>query len=428
MGNHPVGNHATTAGAGHRPVDNEWVPQPLDQALGQLRPLLLDDQRLVRAVAAGRRRGPEPRWRRVELRPVDLKEARRLQIVTYDEQQAHTQNVTYGEEAAQMVDELLAMPFGNWHIDTVDATVQLRVTKKGEAQVHRGAADRVAGPRGHDNLKPRILEPSEPLFAALGITDRDGRIKPSRQDKFHQVDDFLRALAPVLDPLGSGTAVRVVDLGCGNAYLTFAAYRFLTGPASLDVDLTGVDVKAQACEHNAKLAAELGWSNAVRFVESTIMDAPVNGADLVLALHACDTATDEALARAVRWRAPVVLAAPCCHHDIARQLRHAQAPTPYGALTRHGILRERFADTLTDAMRATLLRLLGYRVEVIEFVDSRHTPRNTLLRAVRTDAAPSGALIEEYAALVRAWGVRPALARLLGDDLAEVGLTGDLSA
>ena len=108
--------------------------------------------------------------------------------------------------------------------------------------------------------------------------------------------------------------------------------------------------------------------------------------DVVLALHACDTATDDALARAVTWDAPLVLAAPCCHHDVAAQLRRAPTPAPYTLLTRNGILRERFADTLTDAMRASVLRLLGYRVDVIDFVDSKHTPRNTLLRAVRTGA------------------------------------------
>ena len=133
--------------------------------------------------------------------------------------------------------------------------------------------------------------------------------------------------------------------------------------------------------------------------------------DVVLALHACDTATDDALARAVEWGAPLVLAAPCCHHDIAAQLRRTEPPAPYAALVRDGILRERFADTLTDTLRALLLRRAGYRVDVMEFVDSQHTPRNTLLRAVRGGAAADDG---EYDALVAAWGVRPRLGELLG--------------
>jgi hypothetical protein len=137
--------------------------------------------------------------------------------------------------------------------------------------------------------------------------------------------------------------------------------------------------------------------------------------DVVLALHACDTATDEALARAVGWGARWILAAPCCHHDVAAQLRREPAPAPYEALTRHGILRERFADVLTDALRAALLRLRGYRVEVVEFVDSKHTPRNLLLRARRTGAAPTEEQRAEYAALIGSWRVTPHLATLLSE-------------
>ena len=132
----------------------------------------------------------------------------------------------------------------------------------------------------------------------------------------------------------------------------------------------------------------------------------------MLALHACDTATDEALARAIGWNATWVLAAPCCHHDIAAQLKRNPAPEPFGEVARHAILRERFADVLTDALRASLLRLAGYKVDVVEFVDSAHTPRNLLLRARRTGAADDNAQAE-YAALTAQWGVTPALERLL---------------
>jgi SAM-dependent methyltransferase len=205
----------------------------------------------------------------------------------------------------------------------------------------------------------------------------------------------------------------VVDLGCGNAYLTFAAYRYLSARWP-DVSVVGVDVRADQRERNTALAAELGDADRVRFVAGTILDAPVEGADVVLALHACDTATDEALARAVRWEAPYVLAAPCCHHDIGAQLRDGSAPSGYHLISRQPILRERLADVLTDGLRAALLRLHGYRVDVVEFVESRHTPRNVLIRARRTGAPPTAEQRAEYAALAGAWSVTPALERLLG--------------
>jgi SAM-dependent methyltransferase len=211
----------------------------------------------------------------------------------------------------------------------------------------------------------------------------------------------------------------VVDLGCGNAYLTFAAHRFLAHLRGMPVRTTGVDVKAQSREHNTEVAETLGLSGEITFVQGDIRSAELaEPPDVVLALHACDTATDDALARAVKWQAPVVLAAPCCHHDVAAQLRRAPTPAPYRMLTRSGILRERFADTLTDALRATVLRTVGYRVDVIDFVDSKHTPRNTLLRAVRTGASGAPELRAELTELTNTWGVQPRLAELVDVPLA----------
>jgi SAM-dependent methyltransferase len=374
--------------------------RPLDDALAEVRALLLDPG-LTRAVAAGRRRGEAPSVVRAEVRPVTLKGGTRLQIVTNDGARPHTRNVAPGPEAGAAVDALLAEPFGNWHVETAGATVQLRVTKKGEAQVHRAAADRTAEPAAHDRPKEYLLDPGDPLFGAIG----------GNAAKRRQVDAFLRALAASISPLPE--RLRVVDLGCGNAYLTFAAYRYLAGQG-VDVEVVGVDVREDQRRRNTELAERLGCADRVRFVAGTIADAEVDlSPDLVLALHACDTATDEALARAVRWEAQWVLAAPCCHHDIAAQLRGRAAAEPYPLLTRQGILRERFADVLTDALRAGLLRLRGYKVEVVEFVDSRHTPRNLLLRARRTDAPATAAQRAEYERMVEEWGVTPALQRLL---------------
>ena len=296
--------------------------------------------------------------------------------------------------------------------------LQLRVTKSGDAQVHRaariGAAPAVGG---HDRAKRHLLDPGDPLSVP---SDADA-------DKRRQVDAFLRQLvAAVPRALERARAenrpLRVVDLGCGNAYLTFAAHRYLAGAVPGGVRTLGVDVRPDLVARNTRLAGELGL-DGLSFAVGTIRDAAVAGVpDVVLALHACDTATDDALARAVRWGAPVVLAAPCCHHDVQRQLDEARAaglepPEPHAALVRHPILRERFADVLTDTLRSQLLRIAGYAVDVVEFVDSRHTPRNALLRAhlrQAPPAAPDPALVAEHAELAAAWHVRPALADRLG--------------
>lgn len=398
------------------------MAEPLLRALMRVRALLLDEQQLVRAVASGRQRGATPAWRRAELRYVDLKAGPHLQIVTYDATQAHTQNHAVGEAARAAVDALLDVPFGNWHIETLAEQHQLRVTKKNEALLHTTPRQAAADvDRGHDKAKERLLAEDHPVLRELGISDVQGRIKPSRQAKYRQVEEFLRLLdASVTDAIKAGhlrrptkdDPLRIVDLGCGNAYLTFAAQAHLG--AKLPVHLTGVDVKQQSRDHNTAVAERLGLD--MEFVVGTIADAELAQApDVVLALHACDTATDEALARAHEWQAALVLAAPCCHHDIAAQLRKARTPAPYTMLTRHGILRERFADTLTDAVRAAILRLLGYRVDVVEFVESEHTPRNTLVRAVRTGGVVKGGSVrKEYDDLVATWAIRPHLAVLTG--------------
>jgi SAM-dependent methyltransferase len=379
------------------------MPQSLDAVLAEVRALLLDPT-LARAVAAGRRRGQTPSVTRAELRPVTLKGGAKLQIVTDDGTRPYTRNLSPGAEAATAVDELLAEPFGNWHVETATTTVQVRVTKKGDAQVHRAAAAAPAAAQGHDRAKQWLLDPGDPLFTVVGGTAAKRR----------QVDAFLRALAATLpaDAAQLPSPLRVVDLGCGNAYLTFAAYRYLADLGA-KVQVVGVDVREDQRVRNTALAAELGCADDVTFVAGTIEDAQVDVApDLVLALHACDTATDQALARAIDWDATWVLAAPCCHHDIAAQLKGAPAPAAFGELTRHAILRERFADVLTDSLRASLLRLNGYKVDVVEFVDSAHTPRNLLLRARRTGLVDAGQRAE-YDALTAQWGVTPALEKLL---------------
>ena len=403
----------------------------MSEELDRVRSALLASDRLVRARAGGRRKGrPAPQVdgrevRRVEVRPVDLKAGPHLQVVSYDDAQAHTANHPLGPAAEAAVDALLAEAFGHWHVETVGETLQARVTKKGAVLVH--ATERAAPvevSREHDRAKGRLLPEDAPVLVALGISDHRGRVKPSRQAKYRQVEEFLRLLAGSIDDaLEKGRLrvptpddpLRVVDLGCGNAYLTFAAHAYLS--ERLPVRMTGVDVKQQSTDHNAAVAHELGID--ADFVVGSIGDVELDrDPDVVLALHACDTATDDALARALAWDAALVLAAPCCHHDIAAQLRVSPAPEPYAALTRDGILRERLADTLTDALRAELLREHGYRVDVVQFVESAHTPRNTLVRAVRvpragTGTGPADDADAPSARLADAWGVRPRLADLL---------------
>lgn len=474
----------------------------LAEAYGDIRAILIDPTRLVRAVASGKARGATPRWRRLEMRPVLLKKGGvKLQVVKYDERQAFTSNHAYAEaqrvghrdrrsgrrgggkikqtaDASAAADEALALGFGSWRVEAVDAVTQVRVTKSGEAQWHqtgqllanalfkgKGGSDgggsgmrvAVANVASHDREKPRLLSPSDPFLRAVGVSSADGSsIKASRRDKYKQVEEFVKLVKLAVEEAQTGghlatpsraAPARLVDLGCGNAYLTFGAFAHLSAERGaareleettpFHMEVVGVDIKRQSRETNTRVALDLGWDASCVFVEGTIADAEVAGAfataretsearsevDVVLALHACDTATDEALARAVRWRAPLTLVAPCCHHDLQvrmkRAAKAAESGPPHPPLARHGILRERLGDVLTDAFRAHVLRLLGHRVDVTEWIGGEHTPRNTMIKAVRTNQRATRALWAEYDALVEDWGVTPRLAEMLAPELEE---------
>src|SRR5689334_16170788 len=228
------------------------MPDDLGAALAEVRSLLLDADRLIRAVAAGRRRGATPSITRAELRPVDLKTGRHLQLVVSAGPRPTTQNLPFGPAAESLVDDLLAEQFGNWHIETTEVTLQLRVTKRGEAQVHRSApVEGIA--TEHDRAKLHLLAPDDPLFTV------DGGSAAKRR----QVDAFLRSLAATLEDYRG--PLRVVDLGCGNAYLTFAAYRYLAAQGN-DVRVTGVDVREDQRARNTALAEQLDCADRVTFV------------------------------------------------------------------------------------------------------------------------------------------------------------------
>ena len=472
------------------PSASTTAPKPkggkrdLTDAYREVGEILTDPTRLVRAVASGKARGADPQWRRLEMRPVALKKGIKLQVVKYDERQAFTSNHPYPTasnsdasrvrsrgrrggassassspssvpDASSAVDDAFAAGFANWRVETPNEILQLRVTKSGEALVNRtrplisnakgatsqkGSASRVV-PASHDRVKSRLLDPSDPFLVRVGVSVADGSaIKASRRDKYKQVEEFVKLVQLAVSDARTGSHMapatrnrpaRLVDLGCGNAYLTFGAYAYLAARKELGGDspmeVIGVDVKRQARETNTRVAIELGWDRSCVFVEGTIADATLRfptprpdpsepEVDIVLALHACDTATDEALTRAVRWNAPLTLVSPCCHHDL--QVRMRAAVQAYPPLTRHGILRERLGDVVTDAFRAHILRLLGHRVDVTEWIGGEHTPRNTMIRAVKTGSPAGMDLWREYDAMVEDWGVTPRLAEQLAPELA----------
>jgi hypothetical protein len=364
-----------------------------------------------RIVFSGRQRAKQPNFQRVDIRPVELRGQVHLQVVSHDGKQDFTKN--YLPQDFPLL-ELMNQGFGNLIVESSEEELILRVTKSGDAQVNiKSLANKAEDiDLSHDRKKTRYLSEEEPIFRELGISDHTGKLKASRTDKFVQVNEFLKIIDHALTELERTKRVdptaplNLVDLGCGHAYLTFAAHQYLLNKG-ISVSTVGVDSRIDSRDRNQEIARQSKLSNEINFVADKITTYPIHSTDITVALHACDTATDDAIAWAIASKSQVILVAPCCHHDIQKQIK--KSPKPWNIATKHGILKERVGDILTDAIRAQVLRILGYRTDVIEFVAGDHTPRNLMIRAIYSGASPQKQDFEELDALIEQWEIEPAL-------------------
>ena len=383
----------------------------LELAFAKATELISDQNNFVRAVLSGRRRNMQTEYERIDIRPVQLKDGLRLQLVMSEEKQDTTKNI--GIDAEKIL-ELLNSGYANVLVEFTTGSYSLRITKKGEALIHeaKGVFERSVS---HDRTKERLLDASDPFLIEVGISDHKGSIKPSMQDKYRQVEEFLRILEPALPE--KKEKLSIVDLGCGHAYLTFATHQYLR-KSGIDAQVIGIDVRENSRDRNNAIAKKLGITDSIEFRAEEISETAIESADIAIALHACDTATDDAIAWGVQHGVQLLLIAPCCHHDLQVQIQ--DIPEPWPMITRHGIMRERLGDLLTDSFRTQILKLLGYRVDAIEFVGGEHTPRNLMIRATKTGAKPEPIDIARYKEMLAQWNVNPALAQRLAKELGAI--------
>ncbi len=376
---------------------------------------ILDTRTLVRVVLSGRRRNMQTEFERIDIRPVEIKGTVQLQRSHNDGRATTVKNLIPNPEA---VLTLLRSGYANILVDHTGGSMTVRITKSGDAHVHYEKKE-LEQDLSHDKKKARLLDPSDPFLLEVGISDHKGGIKPSKQDKYLQVEEFLRLLVPALNAAVEAGQIHkptkdkplsIVDLGCGHAYLTFAAHQYLRS-IGMPVMVTGIDVRTASRDRNNAIAGKLRVTSTINFLAEEIATATTQQADVAIALHACDTATDDAIAWAVKGGAKLLLIAPCCHHDIQRQMD--VSPEPWAAMTKFGLMKERLGDLLTDSLRAQILRIAGYRVDVIEFIGGEHTPRNLMIRAVKTGASPEAIDIERYREICAQWGITPALEKKL---------------
>lgn len=385
-----------------------------DSYIDILRNAVLDEENFIKLTMRGKVRGPSVPWRQIVIRPVLVKQQRHLQFSLFDATQDTTKNYR-GSEAQAKLEEIITIPFSSINLQTRTEHLHIQLTKKGKAILHHEApiVELQQPQLEHNHAKAVPLPSGKPdrYLELLGIMNTEGQIRPHMQSKFTQINEFLK----MLDTTGElehfeRTPINVLDCGCGSAYLTFAMYHYLNDIRGIPARLIGIDVNDHLIQKSTAIAADLGDNNLC-FYPSKIVDyVPEQRPDIVLALHACDTATDEAISQGVLADARLILCTPCCHHELNDQI-DADGLRP---ILRHGILKQRLGDIVTDAFRALVLRIMGYRTDVVEFISAEHTAKNIMIRAVKTASIGDQRFIREYAELKQFWHVTPALERLLG--------------
>lgn len=358
---------------------------------------------------------------KIKIRPVMVKNRMLFQETVYKDTKVFHENYECNDMITH-IGEALAYDFKQCEIEHRTCKAVVLVSKKGKMTVNRkqvndaGTESASAGvpQMAHNRVKRYILEEGIPVpfLVDLGVQTKEGKVVHARYDKFKQINRFLEFIEDILPTLSKDGVVRIIDFGCGKSYLTFAMYYYLHQLRGYDVEITGLDLKEDVIENCNLLAQQYGYDK-LHFIKGDI--AGYEGADdvdMVVTLHACDTATDYALEKAVRWNARVILSVPCCQHEVNKQINS----TDLAAVLKYGIIKERMSALITDAIRADLLESQGYETNILEFIDMEHTPKNLLIRAVKRSAGASRKAehaAEEVAVLTEKLQIEPTLQKLL---------------
>lgn len=351
-------------------------------------------------------------------RPMLKNKSLLFQIEEYTKTQVFHKNLTAGDAGSYLTGKLSSdtssqtASFKNALVETQSFTANVLVSKKGTITIKKKMNTSAKQPKislSHNRKKKYILEEGIPVpfLIDLGVMTQNGNIINAHYDKFRQINRFLEYIEDILPSLPTGRELRILDFGCGKSYLTFAIYYYLKVLKGYPVRITGLDLKEDVIRHCNELAVKYGYDKLEFLCGDIAYYDGCSQVDMVVTLHACDTATDYALAKAVGWGAKVILSVPCCQHELNKQMKNDLL----SPVLHYGILKERMAALITDGLRAQILEANGYRTQILEFIDMAHTPKNLLIRAVYNGhCADNKAQIDE---LLAAFDVNPTLYRLL---------------
>lgn len=313
------------------------------------------------------------------------------------------------------IDNLLQTYFKQALINTLESDYHILVSKSGVAKINKKAATKKFEEISHNRKKKYILNEGEvtSFLVELGIMTADGKVINSRYDKFKQINRYLELVSDCIPYLDKNKTIRIIDFGCGKAYLTFALYDFLVLKMGYNVEIVGLDLKENVINFCSNLAKKLNFDD-LRFVQGDIKGFnEFKNVDMVISLHACNTATDDALATAVNWGAKVILAVPCCQHELLKKIKNKKMLP----MLKYGIIKEKLSSLLTDSLRANVLEIMGYRTQVLEFIDMEHTPKNIMIRAFFEEISNVDKVVEEYKEFKKEWQISPYIEEAFGKGL-----------
>lgn len=374
----------------------------MDGVIKLLHEIILNEE-FIYGVLSNLKKKDEDSFNKVSIKPVLIKDELKLQF-TYEYENKVLHKNLEALESIKELESLLGEVFKQGMIFTKKADYQILISKKGKATILKKKPTKKEIDLSHNRKKTYIIEEGNPVdfLIRLGVMNEKGKVVPKRYDKFKQINRFLEMVADVIPKINKNKTINIVDFGCGKSYLTFALYHYLVGILDLDINVIGLDLKKDVINFCNEVAEDLDY-NKLKFIYGDIKDYEgLDTVDMVVTLHACDTATDAAIVKAINWEAEAILSVPCCQHEFYDKINNPVLEPMLG----HGIIKEKLASLVTDSLRANILEILGYQVQLLEFIDMEHTPKNILIRAIRTSNKDNKESIDKYIKFKEFWGLK----------------------
>lgn len=351
-------------------------------------------------ITLGGKRDKESDLKNVFIKPVLLKTGKKLSFVYRHNTNDITKNFDIAESIST-IETLLKSSFYNADLFTITNDYQL--LQQIDKIITKPSSHTTAAVQQHDKQKQRIIQSKNNIYLhRLGITNAEGLVKKDMQDKYKQINRYVEIIEGIIKEIDFGKNISVVDMGSGKGYLTFALYDYLTAALKLQANVSGVEMREDLINTCNKIAAAAGFNN-LHFKKGTIADITLPSTDMLIALHACDTATDDAIYKGIQANAKVIVVAPCCHKQIRKQMKPNNV---LSTITKHGILLERQSEMVTDTIRALLLEASGYKTKVFEFIGTEHTPKNVMIVGVKSNHAAKEENLERVKALKEMFNIQ----------------------